>query len=156
EGDFPSPTWIGTETDADGAFALAHLPPSGGTVLAFAPGFALARRDADALPGEPELVLARGASLRGRISFPGGRAAAGVRIACEPVYKANEWCTGLPGYDAAWRGFGETARTDADGRFELAGVLAGARMVWAVDDASGLVASTALDLADGVQTPWDA
>src|SRR5262249_51156471 len=74
----------------------------------------------------------------------------------EPVLNAAEWATGLPGYSAEWRGFGETTKSDGYGRFRLEGLRSGRRVLWARDEHTGLVASTSLLLDSGREDHWDA
>ncbi len=158
EGDFASPSYLSAESDAAGGFVLANLPSAGCTLGCFAPGFAFSSMALEAPPRVPiEFVLERGARLSGTVRWPDGRPAANVRVGCEPVLKSAEWATGLPGYDADWRGFGETTKSDEHGRFRLEGVKAGrTRLLWARDEGTDLVATTMRRLENDREEHWDA
>ena len=156
-GDFSSPSFVSTHSDNQGRFVLAHLAAGKGNVAGFAPGFAMRFSPLTSAESseELELCLARGATLSGRITLASGAPAVDVQVGLEPPFKASEWASGLPGYDTKWRGFGETTRTDENGKYRLEGVLAGPRMLWACDETNGRVASALLSLADGGAERWD-
>ena len=158
EGDFASPSYLSAATDAEGRFVLANLASSRGNLGCFAPGFAYSSRVLDLREQLPlEIVLERGARVSGTVRWPDGRPAADVLVGCEPLLKSAEWATGLPRYDADWRGFGEATRSDENGRFLLAGVKAGRlRMLWARDERTGLVATTSRMLENDGEEHWDA
>jgi RNA polymerase sigma-70 factor (ECF subfamily) len=160
EGDFSSPSYLSATSDAEGRFVLAHLPRAKGVLACFASGLPPSSMACDTREvGRPlELRVGRGAKVSGTIRWPGGTPAAGVRIDCEPIVKAEEWSTGLPGYRAASGGFGESTRSDANGRFRLAGITTGGppRTLWALDEASGWTASIRLELEEGNDVVWDA
>lgn len=93
--------------DAEGVFRVYRLPPSRTLrVRADAPGLARAiLRDVDPGAGPVEIRLTKGATVRGLVvATPGGAAVEGARIELGGV----------------------TGRTNAEGRFELAGVPPGA------------------------------
>lgn len=156
EGDFPSPSYVSTRSDEEGSFELDNLPIETGLLGVIAAGYMLYSEFIDLRePTDPfEILLARGATLTGRVRGPDGTPLAGVRVGCEPLVKAAEWATGLPGYEARWRGFGETARSDENGLFRLEGIQTmKARTVWAWDEARGLVARHSL-AADSGDDDW--
>jgi hypothetical protein len=158
EGDFSSPSYLSTESDSEGRFVLPNLSRGQGNLGCFSPGFACSSLVMHVPSQAPiEVVLEHGARVSGTVRWPDGRPAADVSVACEPLLKAAEWATGLPRYDAQWRGFGEAKRTGLDGRFLLEGVKAGReRVLWARDEHTGLVASTGLLLENDVEATWDA
>lgn len=159
EGDFQSPSYLAVTADQEGRFRLANLPQSAGSLGTLAAGFATDALFLDLREPIPplELRLMRGASLSGCVRRPDGTPAANAIVACEPVLKASDWATGLPDYQARWRGFGETTRTDANGRYRLTGIDAwGPRTLWAREDPGELVDSITLELVEDGESVWDA
>lgn len=156
EGDFASPSFLSATSDAEGGFVLANLPAQG-TLGCFADGFSFASQAL--LPsrhGPIEFILERGARLSGIVRLPDGRPVANAIVGCEPLLKSAEWATGLPRYDADWRGFGEVTRSDANGRYRLEGVKAGReRLLWAREERTGLVATAWRRLEDDQEDRWD-
>jgi len=157
-GDFASPSYVLTRTDADGRFRLPNAPATSGHVACFAPGFVFQSRTcAKAFSGKPlEIRLERGATLSGRALRPDGTPAAGIEIVLEPSMRSAEWASGLPGYDVSMRGFAERTVTDENGRYRIDGIrVVRARTLWARDPANGLVATTTLELEPGDERVWD-
>ncbi len=99
-------------TDASGRFRFDHLSPGRYTLRASVPGQTAEPVEAIVVAGESKedvsLVLAGGATIRGVVSGLSGTLRAGVGVSA-----------GGPGE------YGASARTGADGRFELSGAPAG-------------------------------
>ena len=123
-----SSPWMGgmdvyeTRTDARGAFVLDALPPGQTEVRAEREGYVTAQTEMlDLADGETlggvELVLTRGASLRGRVQFPGGSPAEAT-----VVVEALRQRGGFGGWGGSrMRGVGK-ATTEADGTFVVSGL----------------------------------
>ena len=136
-----------TWTDDEGRFELVGVRHGVHVVTAAAEGFRAGRAvlEGDAARLEAEVLLEAGATLRGRVLAAGGGPAAGVRV-----------------WDATFRppGSGEgaaEARTDAEGRFVLAGLEGGPRLFFAQDpDEPARFATTVLDAEGEAGAEWEA
>ena len=156
EGDFPSPSYLTATSDAEGTYTLANLPHGPCTLSCFAEGFAFASLGLDPRDASPpDFVLNHGAVVSGTVRWPDGRPAAGVSLRCEALMNSEEWATGLPCYSAEWRGFVESTTSDELGRFRLASVKSGPRVLWGQEERTGLVAQTTLLLEVDHEEHWD-
>lgn len=111
--------WMPVQTAEDGTFTLAGLNPGALHVNVHKDGFLDAKHDVeDAKDGEihKDVVvrLERGMIVRGRVTWPDGSPAAKASVRAE---SEGEHESGFMFF-----GNGNTARTDADGRFEIGGL----------------------------------
>ncbi len=146
EGDvrvFAGPLW--TRADDDGRFEVGHLGPGDWSVQVEAAGHVVELGDASVRPGdvvEVNLQLERAARLVGVVRDGAGAPVEGARV------RAN-------GHRPT-RGERTSARSGADGRFELDGVEPGHRPVVAqLEDDPELVAHAFLDCPAGTEVVWD-
>ncbi|MEM7311294.1 MAG: carboxypeptidase regulatory-like domain-containing protein, partial [Planctomycetota bacterium] len=127
-------------TDASGRFAV-DLPPGRHRVAVTAPGYApfITHPDSRSGKGELALHLELGASVSGVVRDTDGVPVAGAEVFAGREYDEPSWET----------------RTAADGSFELAGLPAGARYLYArVDDRPQFVRSV-MELTPGKNELWD-
>jgi protocatechuate 3,4-dioxygenase beta subunit len=135
DGMYGPPPWdpgigvVGARTDARGAFKLEGLARGRHTVTASSRGAGRASQSGVGAGQRVELLLVAGPSIGGRALAPDGKPAAGAAVRAEPEV-----------------GFGVSrlAAADADGRFEISGLVPGTyRLIahhpdWAVGVAGGL------------------
>ena len=122
-----------TETDEEGNFVLEGLPEGPLKLKYSTPGFLDGSLTIDSLTAGQvqegiELSLERGASCRGRVTFPDGQPAPGALITLSLDASAM---AGMPGMGASafQGGVGET---DAEGRFSIGGLRGGPFLVQAI------------------------
>lgn len=143
-----------TEARSDGSFALELTPERGAaTLLVEAPGFASRFLELTLPPGGTvalgDVELAPGGTVRGRVLGPGevGFEGAIVTVTSPDLWGSLE--------EARTQGPSErlalTARSDADGRFEVAGVALGPVRVWA--GAEGMLHAVSAPVEVGARGP---
>lgn len=128
----------GVPAGSEGAFDLRSVPPGARRVMAWAPGHGSAAALSPGEGGAVALVLpAATATLRGSVVDPAGAPVAGaevvvVRVTAEVAgLKASLAFEGLDAVEGEWIAWASdgilapAAKTDAAGRFELAGVAVG-------------------------------
>jgi len=158
---FHEPLPITTRSDESGAFELAGVGPRHLALGLRRPG-----EEARLMPlegetgaaGEEELRLRvpEGGTVRGLILDEHGRPAR-ARVWLEPVHRGTEWCTGSPGYEPELCGWTSVATTDAEGHFELRGVQARTRRMYALSlDDPALAAGEPVVIAARAETSWNA
>lgn len=120
---FPGEELAETKSDANGAFALAHVAPGKCLLLAKKEGALESDHQKLELRDEEqrerlELVLGRGAIISGTVRKPDGAPADGaaVQVSFDP-----EALVGMGAFNAARGGSGK-AKCGADGRFEATGL----------------------------------
>ncbi len=145
---FPGAELAEAESDANGAFELAHVAAGKCLLLAEKEGYLASEGQKLELGDEQEradltLVLARGASVSGRVQLPDGAPAADAAVA---VTFDPEALAGMGALNAARGGSGKT-QSGPDGRFVVTGLGKGP-----------FVASASLErrAADDVQETWHA
>lgn len=107
--------------DAAGRYSVANLAPGEYELTALAAGYAPRRRAGISPTAQVDLELERGGRLRGTVRDAASRA---------PIERAQVSLEGpFGGGDSVLRGF-MSVRTQADGRFELAGLGPGAHAVF--------------------------
>ncbi|MEM7050139.1 MAG: carboxypeptidase regulatory-like domain-containing protein [Acidobacteriota bacterium] len=127
-------------SDREGRFELAGVPGGLVSLGAYARGYlrldvSAFEVDPEAPPGELELVLERGALVRGKVSSAAGAAVAGARVFVDRgVGRVRGEQTGVV--------------SDGDGRFELPGVPSGPVRVAAKHDRLG-VTTAGLEVSAG-------
>ena len=119
--------WRRVESEEDGTFEVADVPPGRVDVAAGAAGFRRLELGGIEVPAdEPlrglELVLVPGAEVRGTVTEADGKPAAGVFVA---VTETGSMSLGHDG-----------TMTDADGKYLISGTAPGMRKVLAMDRAS--------------------
>ncbi|HEX6886044.1 MAG TPA: sigma-70 family RNA polymerase sigma factor [Planctomycetota bacterium] len=101
------------------------------------------------------LRVPEGGTVRGLVLDEQGRPAR-ARVWIEPVHRGTEWCTGSPGYEPELCGWTPVATTDAEGRFELRGVQARTRRMYAQSlDDPALAVSEPVVIAPRGETSWN-
>ena len=120
-------------SDTRGRFRLEGLPPGLLGLTASATGMGFARRASLRAGDRVQLILAPGSSLSGTVFDPSGKPAAGVVVQVEPEDPGSQ------------RSFAAPQTTDARGRFEIGGLVAGSFTLAAQGD-QGTAVVTDLDL----------
>ncbi len=81
------------------------------------------------------LVLPDAGRVRGEVRDSTGRPVSGARVWYEPAEHGGDAALRSFGYDRRLRGFSSATTADPEGRFDLAGVPVGMRLLWAQDPA---------------------
>jgi len=143
---FPGDQKGETETDAEGRFELAHIPPGKLLLIAEKDGFLPSENQKlELADGERRtdfrLTLPAGAVLAGRVRLGDGTPAAGaaVKVSFDP-----EAMVGMNALNAA-RGADGKAQAAADGSFQVSGLGKGPFLVRATLER---------EIADGVKETW--
>jgi RNA polymerase sigma-70 factor (ECF subfamily) len=141
---FHEPLALGTRSDESGDFELRGLPAESLVLCIRAAGEEPLLKTIDDRQDEVIVRLGKRGVVQGRITDERGQPANGARVWVEPMYRGSEWCAGIPGYDPEHAGFTVATRTDSEGRYELAGVHARDRRIYARSATDTLAAASAV------------